>query len=302
MYKKIREIPAGFDSPTALPRTEKESALWQKQNRTWWENHPMRYDWNDKIQHEEFSRGFFDEIDRRFFASAERYLPSTRLPFDQLIPFDSLPQLDVLEIGVGNGSHAALLAKHAKSFIGVDLTDYAVRATTARLKVFGLEGRVLQMDAEQLTLPDESVDLVWTWGVIHHSSNTRKILEQMRRVLRPGGKAFVMIYYRNLWEYYVRLGLMRSIQRGWSKSIHDRIQTGTDGGLARFYTIREWEQLCGDLFAVDETRIMGQKAGVVPIPGKLGLMAQELIPDGVTRFLTNTLRLGQFLVAEMTRR
>lgn len=302
MYKKSPEIPVGFDKPTALPTTDEQAQQWQEANRTWWERHPMRYDWNDSIGHEEFSKEFFDEIDRRFFASAEHYLPSKRLPFDALIPFDTLPQLDVLEIGVGNGSHAALLARHAKSFTGIDLTEYAVRATSERLRKFDLRGRVMRMDAEKMDLPDQSFDFIWTWGVIHHSSNTRAILQQMHRVLRPGGRAMVMVYHRSVWDYYVRLGLLRRIKHGWNtSSVHSAVQLGIDGGLARFYTIPEWEALAGEFFNVGATRIVGQKSELLPLPGKLGLLAQRVVPDPITRFFSNTLRLGQFLVSSLTR-
>lgn len=303
MYKKSPEIPVGFDTPTALPRSAEEAQRWQVQNRAWWEKNPMRYDSGSAIGHTEFTPEFYEEIDRRFFASAERYLPSRQRPFDALIPFDTLPSLDVLEIGVGNGSHAALLARHAKSFNGIDLTDYAVRSTTERLRHAGLSGRVQQMDAERMTFPDASFDFIWTWGVIHHSSNTRAILEQMRRVLRPGGKAMVMVYHRSMWDYYVRLGVLRRIRYGWNSagSLHDIVQLGIDGGLARFYTIPEWESLAGELFTVGPTRIMGQKSEMLPLPGRLGRLAQDVVPDRVTRMLTNTLKLGQFLVSSLSK-
>src|SRR5206468_2314200 len=127
---------------------------------------------------------------------------------DPLIDFDQLQNKDVLEIGVGNGSHAALLARHSGSFTGIDLTDYAVESTSKRLKCFGLAGIVRQMDAEQMPFADRSFDFVWSWGVIHHSSDTRKILSEIARVLRPGGRAVTMVYHRNWWNYYLFGGLI----------------------------------------------------------------------------------------------
>jgi len=202
--KELAELPRGFSRPTALPSTADQHEGWQNANRTWWETHPMRYDWKDGIPYEEFSQEFFAEIDRRFFSAVELYAPCKKIPFDWLIEFDSLRTKDVLEIGVGNGSHAQLLAEHAKSFAGIDLTEYSVRSTSERLRVFGLPGTVAEMDAEKMLFPDKSFDFVWSWGVIHHSANTRKIIEEMYRVLRPGGEAVVMVYHRTLWEYYVQ--------------------------------------------------------------------------------------------------
>jgi len=128
LMKEREELPEGFSQPTALPANPDEQQKWQNANRTWWENHPMRYDWKDGIQYQEFSKEFFIEIDRRFFGAVELYAPCEKIPFDWLIDFDSLKAKDVLEIGVGNGSHAQLLAEHVKSFTGIDLTHTRSRA------------------------------------------------------------------------------------------------------------------------------------------------------------------------------
>jgi len=91
-------------------------------------------------------------------------------------------------VGVGCGSHAQLLAPpRAGSYTGIDLTDYAVECTRRRFWAIGLDGRIQQMDAENMEFPDASFDFVWSWGVIHHSSDTRKALAEITRVLRPGG-------------------------------------------------------------------------------------------------------------------
>ena len=131
----------------------------------------MRYDWGNKIPAKEFTREFYEEIDRRHFADAAHYSPPRQKPFDELIPFNALPECDVLEIGVGNGSHAQLIAPHSRSYTGIDLTQYAVESTSRRLQIFGINGRIMQMDAERMQFPDASFDFIWTWGVIHHSSN-----------------------------------------------------------------------------------------------------------------------------------
>src|SRR5262245_16373964 len=166
------KLPAGFQNPIDLPRGTDAQATWQHLNREWWETNPMRYDWNQPIEAEERSREFFEEIDRRHFFDASRYLRVKQRPFDELIPFERLGQMDVLEIGVGNGSHAQLIATHCRTYTGIDLTQYAVASTQRRFELFKIDGRVLQMDAEHLEFPDSSFDFIWTWGVIHHSANT----------------------------------------------------------------------------------------------------------------------------------
>ena len=65
--------------------------------------------------------------------------------------------------------------------------------TRRRFDVYGLPGRIERMGAERMAFPDESFDLVWSWGVVHHSANTLAILEAIRRVLRPGGLSLIHI-------------------------------------------------------------------------------------------------------------
>ena len=299
-YKK--SLPTGFATPTQLPASPEQHGNWQDSNRTWWESHPMRYDWHDGIQHQEFSREFFAEIDRRFFDAVRLYMPWRKIPFDALVDFGSLKTKDVLEIGCGNGSHAQLLATHSRSYTGIDLTDYAVGSTSRRLQAFGLPGSVRRMDAEAMNFADGSFDYIWTWGVIHHSANTRRILEKMRRVLKPGGLAMVMVYHRSWWTYYA-MGALLAVMHGHLPSpaaIHDGVQVATDGALATYYTAAEWRRLVGDLFAVERTVIYGQKAELVFLPGgrfKDALL--EVIPNSLSRWSSTRCHMGPFLVSHL---
>ena len=185
--------PKTFDSPTARPIDSNEADQWQENNRTWWESHPMKYDFDAGLSEKEFTQRFFLEIDRRFLNNAEEEYRSNFIPFDGFIDYRALASLDVLEIGVGCGTHAQLLSSHAKTYSGIDQTAYAVRATSERLRLAGLTGRILQMDAEEITFPASSFDFVWSWGVIHHSSDTVKILSEIARVLKPNGACTVMV-------------------------------------------------------------------------------------------------------------
>jgi ubiquinone/menaquinone biosynthesis C-methylase UbiE len=303
MPKLKGNIPNGFDSPTALPKDENEERLWQQMNRSWWETHPMTYDWAGKFDFGEFTPEFFLELDRRFFSGAREYMPWHKIPFDSLIDFNSLKDKDVLEIGVGSGSHAQLLAHHSKSFTGIDITDYAVKNTSMRMKCFGYDAKILRMDAEQISFDDNSFDFIWSWGVIHHSSNTNKILAQMSRVLRPGGQAIVMVYHRSLFNYYIVKGLISGILPGGlfkEKSIHKTAQYWTDGAIARYYTASEWKALCSQFFNVENILVYGQKSGLIPLPpGKIKDLIMRVIPNPLSRFLTNECKMGEFLVAKL---
>lgn len=292
----------GFDRPTDFPKSEAERRRWQDENRSWWEKHPMRYDWNHSVPFKEFSNEFFEEIDRRFFANVKQFMPWCKTPFDPLINFDDLANKDVLEIGTGNGSHAQLLARHARSYAGIDITDYAVKSTSERMHRFGINNaRILRMDAENMSFDDESFDYIWTWGVVHHSSNTEAILAEMRRVLRPGGTAVTMVYRRGLWNYYISGGIFRGIIKGdlWGTgSLHNCIQKHTDGAIARYYSAREWRLLASRYFDVKKILVYGSKAELIPLPGgKVKSAVLACVPNLLSRFLTNNCRFGGFLVS-----
>jgi SAM-dependent methyltransferase len=119
---------------------------------------------------------------------------------------------DVLEIGVGMGADHVEWAKAApRSLTGIDLTQRAVEHTRRRLALYGLESDVRQGDAENLPFADASFDIVYSWGVLHHSPDTPRAVDEVWRVLRPGGRAAVMVYNRDaivgrlLWTRYALL-------------------------------------------------------------------------------------------------
>lgn len=300
-------VPEDFSSPTALPKSAEQTKRWQDANRRWWERHPMTYDWRGEDGAPLFSQPYFDAVDARFFQDAWQYMPWKQIPFDPLIDFDALRERDVLEVGVGCGSHAGLLARHARTFTGIDLTEFATNATSARMKLAEIStARILRMDAEAMEFPDASFDFVWSWGVIHHSANTETILREIARVLRPGGAAVTMVYHRNAWNWYVWNGLFQGILRGdllKTRSIHRTMQRHTDGALARYFTRSEWRELVSRSMDVQAISVFGQKPQLVPLPGgKAKDAVLKLVPNGVARFLANRARLGTFLVSRQTKR
>ena len=295
----------GFDAPTRMPESNELGKKWQEANKAWWERSPMRYDWREVITHEENTREYFDQIDSRFLEAVRHYMPWRRYPFEQHIPYEELPQLDVLEIGVGQGTHAQLIARHCKTFVGIDLTERASKATRSRLELMGISGEIHQMDAERMIFPDRSFDFIWSWGVIHHSSNTGNVVREMARVLRPGGRASIMVYYRSPLQYYFFTGIGRGLLKGefWSVGgIHRINQGATDGALARYFSVGEFTKLLDGLFKVENVIVTGQKFDAVPLPhGRLKSILVKIIPDWITRIATDKLRLGTFLIVHMKR-
>lgn len=310
MTKKLQVfeegIPEDFEAPTSAPSTPEQASQWQQENRDWWNTHPMRYDWTEKLSVPEFSEDYFAEIDRRFLKSVREAHPWTKIPFDDYIDFEWIGDKAVLEIGVGCGTHAQLLVERAGSYTGIDLTDYAIAATRARLRRFGREDCIRQMDAERLEFDDESFDFVWSWGVIHHSSDTGKVLREIWRVLKPGGRCTVMVYHTSPWNNIVRGALYYGVIHGGflrGRSVHQLLQETTDGALARYYTQDEWIAEIAGFFEMSRFSVIGHKTQILPMPtGRVKEWVGRLIPDEFGRWLTNRPFFGYMLVAEMTKR
>lgn len=112
--------------------------------------------------------------------------------------FEEAKGKKVLEIGVGLGADHQKFSEAGADLYGIDLTERAVVHTKNRLACFGLKSRLEVGDAETLNFDDESFDLVYSWGVLHHSPNTSQAVSEVWRVLRRGGICRIMVY--NKWS------------------------------------------------------------------------------------------------------
>jgi len=118
----------------------------------------------------------------------------------------------VLEIGVDLGADHQRFAEGGADLYGIDLTRRAVDHVQHRFQIMGLSSCLAVGDAEQLDFDDESFDLVYSWGVIHHSPDTGKVAREIMRVLKPGGEFKVMMYHKYSFVGYMlwlRYALMK---------------------------------------------------------------------------------------------
>jgi 2-polyprenyl-3-methyl-5-hydroxy-6-metoxy-1,4-benzoquinol methylase len=258
----------------------------QEQVREWWSRNPMSYDVDDPIPYEPGTQEFFREIDRRIFHP--RYMRLTAdesgKPFSLFVDFDSLRDNDVLDVGCGSGIATQLLAEAGANVTAIDLTDWAVETTRRRLAAFGLDGEVLQEDAEHLPFGDESFDLVFSWGVIHHSSNMDRALAELVRVTRPGGQVVLMVYNRHSLFFAVYRAFQRFLPLARRLGLHfEGARAGeTTGLIARHFTVSE---LAEKLKRAGLTRVWiqpyGQDAELLPLPRRIRLPITERIPRRV---------------------
>jgi ubiquinone/menaquinone biosynthesis C-methylase UbiE len=258
----------------------------QEQVRAWWNRNPMSYDVDDPIPYEPGTQEFFREIDRRIFQP--RYMRLTAdasgKPFSLFVDFDNLRDIDVLDVGCGSGIATQLLAEAGAHVTAIDLTAWAVETTRRRLAAFGLDGEVLQEDAEQLPFDDASFDLVFAWGVIHHSSDMDRALAELVRVTRPGGQVVLMVYNRRSLFFAVYRAFQRFLPLARRLGLHFEGARGgeTEGLIARHFTV---DELRDKLERAGLTRVWiqpyGQDAELLPLPRRVRLPITERIPRSV---------------------
>jgi SAM-dependent methyltransferase len=171
--------------------------------------------------------------------------------------FDEGRGRTVLEIGTGMGADHQQWARHApRLLVGMDLTSRAVAHTRDRLASSGHRSRLVVADSESLPFPSAAFDLVYSWGVIHHTPDTPAAVGEIRRVLKPGGVARVMIYHSRsiaaalLWARYA---LARG--RPW-RSVADVVAHHLESPGTKAYTVREARALFESFARVDVRSIL----------------------------------------------
>jgi len=126
--------------------------------------------------------------------------------------FESWAGRRVLEIGAGIGADYIRFRKAGARSIGLDLSFRSLELARENAKVNQVASTLVNADAESLPFPDEAFDLVYSWGVLHHTPDPERALQEVHRVLKPEGERCVMLYHRRsllALQCYVRYGLGR---------------------------------------------------------------------------------------------
>lgn len=140
------------------------------------------------------TREYFDEVEaRKYFV--EPHIPG-------FADFPRWAGKRVLEIGCGIGTDAVNFARAGAHYSAIELSEVSLDVARRRFEVFGLKGDLRHLNGEELSasFPAESFDLVYSFGVIHHTPNPRAVIEEARRVVRPDGELRFMVYAKRSWK------------------------------------------------------------------------------------------------------
>jgi len=141
---------------------------------------------------------------REYFQGVEerKYFVEPHIP--RFAHFADWKDKKVLEIGCGIGTDTISFARNGARVTAVDISDESLKIACRRAEVFGLEDAIQFYcgDAERLSdfVPVDKFDLIYSFGVIHHTPHPERVVEQMRRYLRPGGTVKIMVYHRHAWK------------------------------------------------------------------------------------------------------
>jgi len=196
-------------------------------------------------EHEFGTREFFDEVERHRYEEYAPWMP-------EVMGFDQFAGKRLLEVGCGMGTDLLRFARGRARVTGIDLTPRSLEISRRHLSLYGEAGDFANADCERLPFADDSFDVVYSNGVLHHTPDTAGAVLEIHRVLRPGGLARVMLYHRGSFAYWsqviVRYGVLRGeFLRGKSAAdIMSRyVEFNAGGGrpLVKVYSRREAREL-----------------------------------------------------------
>jgi SAM-dependent methyltransferase len=160
-------------------------------------NDHVREYWNRHIHdleitsHPVGSAGFFADLDRYHFEKLH-HLP-------RLVPFDGYRGKRVLEVGCGAGTDLVRFARGGAVVTGVDIAASAIELARQNVAQQGLAADLREADGEHLPFPDDTFDLVYAHGVVQYTSHANQLVNECRRVMKPGAEAIFQVYNRISW-------------------------------------------------------------------------------------------------------
>jgi SAM-dependent methyltransferase len=150
------------------------------------------------------TKEYFDEVEKR------KYLVEPHIP--SFAQFDKWKGKKVLEVGCGIGTDTINFARGGASVTAVDLSEESLSLARQRAKIFGLDHQIkfYQGNAEELSavVPIQSYDLVYSFGVIHHTPNPSNAIAQLRKYMTASSELRLMLYAKNSWKnIMIEIGL-----------------------------------------------------------------------------------------------
>ena len=204
-----------------------------EQIRNFWDSQPCGTTHLDLDPH---SREYFIEFDKYFEALYPYYFP--------YLDLESMRGRRVMEIGLGSGASLHRIAQVAQTCIGLDLSGGTIELNQSRNRHFDLGIQLIQASATTIPLADNSLDTVVSVGCLHHIPEIKKAVDEIHRVLKPGGLMKGMVYNRNSYRYQIYIPLARRMSRDWrGKTRQECVNEMYDGSANPYGTVYSKREL-----------------------------------------------------------
>ena len=159
--------------------------------------------WNDRpcnIKHSSKELGtmeYFDEVELKKFRAEPHILKFTEFP--------QWKNKKVLEVGCGLGTVGINFALNGSDYTGVELSKESLEIAKKRFEVYNQSGKFYLGNAEELSsfVPIETYDLIYSFGVIHHSPHPEKIVSQIKKYMNENSVLKIMLYAKDSWKNYM---------------------------------------------------------------------------------------------------
>jgi ubiquinone/menaquinone biosynthesis C-methylase UbiE len=212
LWQRIAEPPATRSAPARITPLATDDAYKAETQRQW----------DNDACGSHYARGV-DQHTLDWYLQVEAYRYRDYAPWmAETMEFSKHGGEDVLEIGGGIGTDLAQFAKHGARVTDLDLSGGHLELAQENFSLRGLQGRFIHHDAEDLPFPDSSFDLVYSNGVLHHTPDTQQVVEEIFRVLRPGGRVIAMFYAEGSLNYWRNIVLVEGLR----KTFLDRYSVG----------------------------------------------------------------------------
>jgi SAM-dependent methyltransferase len=178
----------------------------------------------------------------------------------------------VLEVGLGYGTLSEALARMGAEYHGLDIAPGPVEMTRHRLAGVpdARPDQVQQGSVLELPFPDASFDLFASIGCLHHTGDLFGAIQEVRRVLRPGGRLVLMVYnrrsLRRLLAAPASAVRRRRDRAGADEALRARYDATADGAAAPHTDFVTAAELRGLLYGFRDVRVERRNMDDLPIP------------------------------------
>ena len=216
--------------------------------------------WNNHVHDWKVAKSLAGTLD--FFLEIEEYRFEKLHYLPKLVNFGGYNGGKVLDVGCGTGNDLSRFAKGGAEVTGIDLAEHSIDLARKNFSLRGLSGNFLVMDGEKMDFEDNSFDMVYCHTVVHFTPEPKKMIQEIQRVLRPGGHAIIMTVNRYSW-----LNVLHKLM----KVEIDHL----DAPIFYMYSANEFNKM---LIKFDEIKIVPER---FPVPTK--------VHSGIKAFLYNKL-------------